>query len=116
MPLSLGRAERGGAGLLDGAVYRHVSGDVDRRRKGLEAHVGQRLEDLLVGPAGLARLLVEVERGPALLLDDGLQVAQQRRLTLVARVELAGELDLVEAQSARARHPAVHGEPGLGAG
>ena len=51
---------------------------------------GDRLEQLLVGPAGLARLLVQVHRRVAALLEQRAQVAQQRRLARVGGVPVAG--------------------------
>src|SRR4051812_15155865 len=96
MTRSLSRAQRGGARLLDGPVDGDVTGHVDHRREALERGVADRLQDLLVAPAGLARLLVEVHRGAAALLEELLDVAQQRRLSLVARVELSSQGDLVE--------------------
>src|SRR5205085_6181455 len=60
--------------FLDRAVGGYLAGDVDPRREGLERGIGHRLEDLLVVPSGLARLLVEVHRRSALLGDDGLEV------------------------------------------
>ena len=48
--------------LLDRAVHRDVAGDVDHRREGLHGQHRDRLEELLVAPARLARLLVEVLR------------------------------------------------------
>jgi len=58
-----------------------------------------RLEDLLIGPVRLARLLVEVPVGRARLLEQALDVAQQRRLTLVGRIEIPRERDLVDAEA-----------------
>src|SRR5512132_2131324 len=83
-------------GVLGGAVDGDVAGDVDHGGEALEGDVGDRLEDLLVGPAGLAGLLVQVHRRLAAALDEGLEVAQERRLALVAGVELARERQLVE--------------------
>ena len=46
--------------------------------------VSDGLEDLLVGPADLARLLEEVVRGPALAVEGRLEERQQGGLALVA--------------------------------
>src|ERR1700744_2804325 len=78
-------------------IYGDISGDVDHRREALQRHRGDRLEDLLVVPAGLAGFLVEVHRGAA-VLDQCLEVAQQRRLARVLGVELARRRYLVERQ------------------
>src|SRR5215211_9381118 len=64
---SLRRAQD--ARVLDRAVDGDLAGDVDHRDQRLERHVRDRLEQLLVGPAGLARLLVQVHRREAALLD-----------------------------------------------
>src|SRR5438094_2011269 len=69
----LGGAQR--PRLLDGSVDRHVAGDVDHRGEALERHEGDRLEDLLVGPAGLAGLLDQVGGQRA---RTGQRLAQQR--------------------------------------
>ena len=61
--------------------------------------MGDRLEDLLVLPAGLARLLVDVQRRGAVALEQRLDVPEQRGLALVAGVELARQRDLVDAQA-----------------
>jgi len=58
--------------------------------------VPDRLEDLLVGPADLPCLLVQVERGRAVGVEGLLEVEQQRRLLLVGGAEAAGAGDLVE--------------------
>src|SRR3954449_7177357 len=100
--------------FLDGPVGRHPAGDVDPGREGLERGVRNRLEDLLVVPAGLARLLVEVHRRRAGLRDDGLEVAQQRRLALVTRVPLARQRDVVELQACRTRGARVQCQARLG--
>ena len=63
---------------------------------------------------GLARLLEQVARTLA-LLGERPQIAQQRRLAVVARVPLAGERELVEAEAGLAAGAAVQREPGLGA-
>src|ERR1700760_3654672 len=63
------------------------------RDQGLELvqrQVADRLEDLLVGPADLTRLLVEVEgRGPV-RVERLLQVQEERRLLRVGGGEGAG--------------------------
>src|SRR5918992_2070458 len=82
--------------LLGGPVARHVARAGDQVPEAVERHVGDRLHDLLVGPARLARLLVQVERGRALALEQALDEPEQRGLALVPRVELTGESDLVE--------------------
>ena len=50
--------------------------------------MSDRLQDLLVLPAGLARLLVQVALGRAVRLEQRLDEAEQRRLLLVVGVEL----------------------------
>src|SRR3954451_10400049 len=85
------RSTAGQAGLrgaerprfLDGAVGRHVAGDVDHRGEALERHERDRLEQLLVGPARFAGLLDEVRRQRAGARQLGLQHLQQRELTRV---------------------------------
>src|SRR4051794_31947787 len=94
--------------VLPRAVDRYLPRDVHHRREGLHGRRRDRLEDLLVGPAGLARLLVEVHRGLRLRLDERLEVAQQRRLALVARVPLLGERDLVQGETGLTGRAAVH--------
>jgi hypothetical protein len=75
---------------------------------------GHRLQELLVGPSQLARLLVEVQRGRDALGHQWLEVVQQRRLARVARVPLAGERDVVDAQAAAPRRPPVQRQARLG--
>src|SRR5436305_14826710 len=87
----LGGAQLARAALLVRAVDRYLARDVDHRGEGLERGVGDRLEDLLVGPARLAPLFVEVHPRPALALDQCLQTTQQRPLALVAAVEPPGQ-------------------------
>jgi len=87
---------------------------MDHRRERLERHHGDRLEQLLVAPARLARLLEQVARAGA-LLGERTQIPQQRGLAVVARVPLAGERELVEAEAGLAPGAAVEREPGLGA-
>src|SRR3954470_13558880 len=84
------QAARGLPRAVDGDLARHVDHGGER----LHRRARDRLEDLLVGPSGLARLLVEVHGRAALALDERLEVAQQRGLALVAGVPLAGERDL----------------------
>src|SRR3954452_11339130 len=100
--------------VLPRSVDGYLAGDVHHRREGLERRGGDRLQDLLVAPAGLARLLVEVHRRLGLALDEGLEVAQERRLALVAGVPLAGQRDLVEREPGLPRRAAVHRRAGLG--
>jgi hypothetical protein len=73
------------------------------------------LQDLLVAPAGLARLLVEVQRGWPLGLEQRLDEAEQPRLALVARVELAGQGDLVHAKTGLAARLLERGQRVLAA-
>src|SRR5512132_79829 len=68
------------------------------------------LEDLLVAPARLAGLLVDVKRRRALALDQRLDEAQENGLTLVVGVELARERDLVEPEPGLARRALQGGE------
>jgi len=56
------------------------------------------LEQLLIAPAGLARLLVQVESRGVVGLDEHLDEPQKRCLLLVTRVELLRERDLVQAE------------------
>src|SRR3954452_20976593 len=102
-----GRAQD--ARILHGAVGRDVAGDVDHGGEGLERHHGDRLEQLLVGPAGLARLLEQVA-GALALLGERAQIAQQRRLARVPGVSLAGEGELVEAQTRLPARAGVEGQ------
>src|SRR5205823_11551591 len=82
--------------FLPRPVARDVAGPGHERREEAERDVRDGLEDLLIAPARLARLLVEVHRGRAVDLDQRLDIAQQHRFALVARVELARQGDLVE--------------------
>src|SRR3954454_3172450 len=100
--------------VLPGSVDGYLAGDVHHRGEGLERRGGDGLEDLLVGPAGLARLLVEVHRRLGLAFDEGLEVAQERCLALVAGVPLAGQRDLVEREAGLSRRAAVHRRARLG--
>src|SRR5690349_22138048 len=93
--------------VLPGAVDRNLAGHVDHRGEGLHRRAGDRLEDLLVAPARLARLLVEMHRRARLALDERLEVAQERGLALVAGVPLPGERDLVERQAGLAGRATV---------
>src|SRR5215207_2556344 len=86
-------------GVLARAVDRHVARARDEVPEGGERHVGDRLQDLLVLPARLARLLLQVALGRAVRLEDRLHEAQQNGLTLVVRVELARERDLVHPET-----------------
>src|SRR3954454_882007 len=95
-------------GVLPGAVHRYLAGDVHQGGEGLHRRGGDRLEDLLVAPAGLARLLVEVHRRLGLRLHERAEVAKERRLPLVARVPLLREGHLVQPQARLTRRPAVH--------
>src|SRR5215213_2935244 len=85
----------GQPGVLGRTVGRYVSGARDQVSEGGERHVRDRLEDLLVLPAGLARLLLEVQLRRPVRLEQGLHEAEQDGLLLVVRVELAREGDLV---------------------
>src|SRR6185312_12678471 len=60
--------------------------------------MADRLEDLLVGPADLARLLVEMEGRGTFGVERLLQVEQEGRLLRVGGAEGAGAGDLVEAE------------------
>ena len=77
--------------------------------------VGDRLEQLLVAPARLARLLVQVHRRVPALLEQRAQVAQQRRLARIGGLPVARRGDLVDADAGRARGARVDREPGLAA-
>src|SRR5512132_393049 len=92
-----GRAER--SRVLDRAVDRHFAGDVHHCGEGLEGDEGDGLEDLLVAPPGLARLLVEVHGRASLTLDERLEIAQEDGLAVIAGVELARERELVETEA-----------------
>src|SRR4051812_37739893 len=69
-----------------------------------------RLEDLLVAPADLTCLLVEVEGGRTFRVERLLQVGEQGRLLLIARGEAAGFGDLVEPETRPARRLRVLGD------
>src|SRR6476620_6248934 len=81
--------------VLPGPVDGYLACHVHHGGEGLERRGRDRLEDLLVGPSRFARLLVEVHRRLGLALDERLEVAHERRLTVVTGVPLAGEGDLV---------------------
>jgi hypothetical protein len=108
----LGGAEA--AGLLGGAVEGHVAGDVDHRGQRLQRGEGDRLQELLLAPADLARRLVLVRGRRDVVDDQDAEVAQQDRVVLVAGVPLAGQRDVVQRESCRARDAAVEVEAGLG--
>src|SRR4051794_18061383 len=69
-----------------------------------------RLEDLLVAPTDLPRLLMEVQGRGTFSFESLLQVGEQCRLLLVARGEAAGFGDLVEAEAGPARRLRVLGD------
>ena len=94
----------GGQDRRVGLVLRQRRGAGDQALELVQRQVADRLEDLLVGPADLARLLVQVERAGPVGLERRLQEGEQRRLLLVAGGEAAGAGDLVEAE-AGARAP-----------
>ena len=94
----------------------HLARDVDHGGERLERHVGDRLEQLLVAPAGLARLLVQVHRGVPALLEQRAQVAQQRRLALVGGLPVARGGDLVDADAGLARRAQVDRDARAGCG
>jgi hypothetical protein len=87
---------------------------VDHGGERLERDDRDRLEQLLVGPPRLARLLEQVARTHA-LLGERAQIAQQRGLAVIARVPLTGERELVEAEPGLAPGARVQREAGLGA-
>src|SRR5262249_42345432 len=76
----------------------------------VQREVADRLEDLLVAPADLPRLLMEMEGGWAFGVERLFQVVQQRCLLLVGRGEAAGAGDLVEAESRPAGRLGVLGD------
>src|SRR4051812_26427714 len=86
-------------GVLGGAVVRHLARAGHDVAEGGERHVGERLEDLLVLPARLARLLLEVALGRPVRLEHRLDEAEQRGLLGVVGVELARQRDLVHAEA-----------------
>src|SRR5215213_14425 len=94
----------GEPGVLARPVLGHVARPRDEVSVGRERHVRDRLEDLLVLPAGLARLFLEMALRRAVGLEQRLDEPEQRRLALVIRVELARERNL------------IHAEPGVAAG
>src|SRR4029078_10175349 len=101
-------AELGGLGepgILGRPVVRDLARAGHEVSEGRERHVGERLEDLLVLPAGLARLLLEVTLGRAIGLEYSLDEAEQRGLLLVVGVELARQRDLVHAEAGVATGP-----------
>src|SRR4051794_1145362 len=103
--VSGGLAER--LDLARRALERDLAGQRDQRREVRERHVPERLEELLVRPAVLTRLLVEVDRHLPAVLEQLLEVAQQGLLLLVTRRKLARQLDLVEAEADIAPGPGV---------
>src|SRR5215217_5185609 len=103
-----------GALLLDGAVHGDLAGDVDHGREGFHGEDRDGLQELLVAPAGLPRLLLQV-LGLGLALGQRAQVAQEGRLARVARVPAAGERHLVEPDARAAGGALVQRDAGLGA-
>ena len=85
------------AGRLTRSVDWHLTGHIDHRGEALQGYRGDRFEDLLVVPAGLTRLLVEVHGSPAALLQHRLEVAQhvQRMLRGVDMNYQLGEILLM---------------------
>ncbi len=57
-------------------VFRELSGAGDQTLELVEHQVGDRLEQFLISPADLTRLLVEVERGVAVGLEGTVQVLE----------------------------------------
>ena len=92
------------ARLLDGAVDRHLAGDVDHRREASPAPRTAIASSSCssLQPASRASSC-RWHRAASRCSASGAQVAQQRGLALVARVPLAGERDLVEAEAGLAR-------------
>src|SRR5690349_6180181 len=84
-------------------VLREARGVGDEALELAERDLTQGLEDLLVGPVRLTRLLEEEVGRVALRLDGALEESEQRRLLLVGRREAPVEGDLVEAKAAQAR-------------
>src|SRR6201999_2933724 len=104
---SLGSREEDPRGRL---VLRERRRARDQGLELVERQVADRLEDLLVGPADLTRLLVEVEgRGP-FRVERLLQVEEERRLLRVGGGEGAGAGDLVEAEPGATRRLGVLGD------
>jgi hypothetical protein len=68
------------------------------------------LEDLLVGPTDLTRLLVEMKRRGTVGIQSVLEVEQERGLLRVGRAEAAGAGDLVEAEAGATRRLRVLGD------
>ena len=98
---------------LTRAIDRNLTGNVDHRREALKRNRRDRFQDLLVVPTRLARLLMEMHRRPAAVLEDRLQVAQQRRLTLILGAEVARQRNLVQGQPDTAGRTRVQLDPGL---
>src|SRR6185436_10997684 len=98
-----------------GALERDLTGKRYKGREIGERHMPERLEDLLVGPAVLPGLLVEVDRDLAAVVEHRLEVAQQRGLALVAGGEPPRQLDLVQAQPDCPARTGVHGDVVFGA-
>src|SRR3954463_7653894 len=69
-----------------------------------------RLEDLLVGPAGLPCLLVQMKGRVAVGFQGRLQVLEQRGLLGIAGGEAARTRDLVEPEPGAAGRPRVLGD------
>src|SRR6201995_5264296 len=100
-------------GLLR-AIDGDLPGDVDHRGEHLERQRGDRLEDLLVVPARLACLLMQVHRGSAAVLEQRLAVAQQGRFTRVTGVEVTRLRDLIEVEARCTRGARVRRDARLG--
>src|SRR2546430_752578 len=87
------------AALFGRAVERQVPAAVDHAGEYAQRDVGDRLEQLLVGPALFARLLLEVQGRNVLTLEQAPGEAQERRLAWLGGLEAPGEVDLVEAEA-----------------
>src|SRR5829696_3442757 len=105
-----GLGRLGQPGVLGRAVDRHVAGARDEVSERGERHVRDRLEDLLVLPACLARLLLKVALWSAVRFQQGLHEPQQDGLLLVMRVELARERDLIHSEAGVAAGALKRGE------
>src|SRR5204862_1132411 len=80
-----GLAER--LDLARGALERNLTGERHERREVGKRHVAERLEQLLIAPAALARLLVEVHRHLSTVLEQLLEITEQALLLFVPRSE-----------------------------
>src|SRR5688500_6553851 len=84
--------------VLRGPVEWDIARAGDEIAKAVHRHVRDRLEQLLIAPTGLERILVVHARWSAVGLEQALDVGEQCTLALVGGLELPRQRDLVQAE------------------